>query len=660
MGISAFQRGALVRIGKVVHRLIQRVSNVWQLKNLDTGLLVQYDLQALQRLLVDRKLVFVVPENAKPAEVINLSPEQAKLANVRLAYVRAVLELPKTAREMDPVILDVWNKCKEPKRRPSWITVYRWRKRYLGAGRDIRALLDYSSRKGNRKSRFPEEVTTICNEAIDDVFLTRERGTVQDTCNEAILRIREANLTRPAVMALPLPTLTFIKRLIGQIPEFDKCAARDGREAARRRFRWVKGHHVTEGPLQRVEMDHTLLDLCVLDDETCLPLGRPWVTACIDDYSRCILGIYVGFVAPSCLSISKCLKNAFLPKVQLRDEYPNIKHDWPAHGVMRELVVDNGLEFHSQALTSACQTLDITICFSARQTPWSKGKIERWFGTLNRDFAHKIPGTTFSNVLERGDYNPEENAVVSLSTFNKAIREWICDVYHQRPHRALQMSPDQMWLSSISPDDINVPHDVLGLDLVLGRPDSRKLTHKGIELEGLFYNSNEVQELLLRYGGSLKVEIRVDESDIGHIFVISPNSRDYFTVPALDLEYANGISRWQHKKFRERAGECAYSDDSLGWLEAKNDIARSIENDFAIRPKVSRKDTARHKEHSLRSIATQTRTPREPSAPGHPASATGPQAEQAILVETHTDNNESPPVLKRRSAPIFQMRQRNG
>ena len=35
------------------------------------------------------------------------------------------------------------------------------------------------------------------------------------------------------------------------------------------------------------------------------------------------------------------------------------------------------------------------------------------------------------------------------------------------------------------------------------------------ELQGLFYNSSEVQDLRRRHGATLKVDIRVDESDIG-------------------------------------------------------------------------------------------------------------------------------------------------
>ena len=557
MGTANFQRGARVRIEGETYRLVQQVSNFWQLRNLNTDLIVQKDYKELQRLHVEHKLVFVNGDKTKsPSPVINISPEQMALAKVRLSYVRAVLHVPNTATAIEPIILDACNKCKQrPENRPSWTTVYRWKKRYLEAGSDIRALVDNSFRKGSRKNRFPELVIKIVKDAIEDKFLSPERGTIQDAYNEALLRIHDEHLLRIPATALPIPGPRFTKRLIDQIPAFDKYSARYGHDAALRRFRSVNGHRVIEAPLERAEIDHTILDLFVIDERRSLPLGRPYITACIDVYSRCILGIYIGFVPPSCLSVSKCLKHAFLPKVGLHEEVPEIKNDWPAHGVMRELVLDNGREFHSQALENTCQRLGIEMHFSPRRMPWFKGTIERWFGTINHDLAHKTPGTTFSNIFERGVYDPAKHAVVTLSTLNTMIRRWICDVYHQRPHRALQMSPDQRWKTSISPTNIRVPEDVAELDLVMGRPDSRVLTHKGIELLGLFYNSSEVQDLRRRHGATLKVDIRVDESDIGYIFVIAPDSPQYFRVPALDSEYANGLSSWQHDLFRKQARE---------------------------------------------------------------------------------------------------------
>ena len=103
---------------------------------------------------------------------------------------------------------------------------------------------------------------------------------------------------------------------------FDKHAARYGHDSAVKAFRDVKGHSIAKAPLERAEIDHTLLDLMVVDDQTGIPLGRPSVTACIDCYTRCILGIYIGFNPLSYQSVAACLKDCFLPKVNLKEITP--------------------------------------------------------------------------------------------------------------------------------------------------------------------------------------------------------------------------------------------------------------------------------------------------------------------------------------------------
>jgi putative transposase len=337
----------------------------------------------------------------------------------------------------------------------------------------------------------------------------------------------------------------------------------------------------------------------VVDDQSGLPLGRPSVTACIDCYTRCILGIYIGFNPPSYQSVAACLKDCFLPKVNLQRDYPGIVNEWPAYGVMHNLVVDGGLEFYSASLEQVCLSLNINWIAAPRRTPWFKGKIERFLGTMNRAVAHGVPGTTFSSIFEKGDYNPAKHAVVTLSTLRKVIRMWIADVYHQQVHRSLQTTPAKMWTSSIKPEDIRLPDETTQLDVVMGRVESRSLTHKGIEFEGLFYNSPELTELRRREGANLTVEIRINESDIGSIYVLSPKTSKAYAVPALDREYASGISLWQHKVIKNYQRQHFDKDDGVdGWLQAKSEIAHLIDESLKLKRTRTHKRIARYRETS--------------------------------------------------------------
>ena len=418
------------------------------------------------------------------------------------------------------------------------------------------------------------------------------------------------NELRPDSDQLPMPTRRLVTRLIADIPEFDKYSSRYGHDAALKQFRFVRGQRLVSAPLERAEIDHTHLDLFVVDDRTSLPLGRPYVTACIDSYTRCILGIYVGFNPPSYQSVAACLKDCFLPKVNLKEEYPEIVNEWAAHGVMRQLVVDGGQEFYSKSLEHVCLSLGIEWCAAPRREPWFKGRIERFFGTFNRGIAHGIPGTTFSNIFEKDDYDPSKHAVVKFSTLKWIIRKWIADVYHQETHRALQTTPARMWASSIRPEDIRLPDGSTQLDAVMGRVYRRVLTHKGIEFEGLFYGSPEVNDLRIHGGSNLEVEIRVDESDIGSIYVMWPKTNSTYRVPARNMEYANGISLWQHSIFKKWQKERdPLNQNPYGWLKAQEEIQRRIEEDLHLKRRRTRMRVARFKEASEKA-SVQSRRPR--------------------------------------------------
>jgi putative transposase len=133
----------------------------------------------------------------------------------------------------------------------------------------------------------------------------------------------------------------------------------------------------------------------------------------------------------------------------------------------------------------------------------------------------------------------------------------------------------------------------------MGRVESRSLTHKGIEFEGLFYNSPELTELRRKEGANLTVEIRINESDIGSIYVLSSKTSKAYAVPALDREYASGISLWQHKVIKNYQRQHFDKDDGVdGWLQAKSEISRLIDESLKLKRTRTHKRIARYRETS--------------------------------------------------------------
>jgi putative transposase len=230
-------------------------------------------------------------------------------------------------------------------------------------------------------------------------------------------------------------------------------------------------------------------------------------------------------------------------------------------------------------------------------TTSAKGKLERFQGTLNHDLMHGNPGTTFSNILERDDYDPTKHAVVLLSTFREMLHKWIIDVYLQTPHRGIRDTPAHRWQSDLSALPPPLPPSASELELVLGMTAQRVVFHYGVEIEGLKYNSPELGELRRRIGVGAKVELTFDPGDLGHINVLDSQKGSYVVVSAVNQSYAKGLSFWQNKVIRRYAQrQLDARTDIVALAQAKAEIRALVERDFNRKATRGRKRHARFME----------------------------------------------------------------
>jgi putative transposase len=257
------------------------------------------------------------------------------------------------------------------------------------------------------------------------------------------------------------------------------------------------------------------------------------------------------------------------------------------------VVVDNPAEFHSSHFEHACLQIGADIQYAKVLVPWYKGKLERFQGTMCHDLMHGNPGTTFSNILERDDYDPSKHAVVLLSTFREMLHKWIIDVYLQTPHRGIQDTPAHRWHSETVGLPPPLPPSASELDAVLGMTGQRVVFHYGIELEGLKYNGPELGELRRRMGVGAKVELTFDPGDLGHVNVLDAQKGTYIRVAAVDQGYAKGLSFWQNKVIRRYAQrQLEARTDIVALAQAKAEIRALVERDF------NRKSTRGRKRHA--------------------------------------------------------------
>jgi putative transposase len=239
---SRLEQGSVVEINGKEHRLHLKITDTcWQLEQSRTGRIVEFEQNDLLRMIVDHSLTFLgnAPLPNPQTATSPLSPQDHKIAVYRRTYVIAVLHLPNTRKPFERAINDVWKRETDPAKReaPSWTSVYHWKKRYILAKEDYRALVPNTQGKGNRESRYPSIVTGLCTQSIEAKYLRRECSSQQGTLEDAVLRVMNENAMRPACDALPLPTLRLIRRLIDNLDAFDKYSAQKGRDAARKMFR---------------------------------------------------------------------------------------------------------------------------------------------------------------------------------------------------------------------------------------------------------------------------------------------------------------------------------------------------------------------------------------------------------------------------------------
>jgi putative transposase len=137
-----------------------------------------------------------------------------------------------------------------------------------------------------------------------------------------------------------------------------------------------------EHPMDLLQIDHTPVDIIVVDQHKRLPIGRPWLTLAIDVRTRMVAGFHVSLWSPSTISVSLALSQAVLPKTCWLADRELQTLEWPVHGLPRTIHVDNAKEFYAEALVRGCQEYGIRLKHRPPGRPHFGGHVERLIGTM--------------------------------------------------------------------------------------------------------------------------------------------------------------------------------------------------------------------------------------------------------------------------------------
>jgi len=497
---------------------------------------------------------------------------------------------------------------------PSKRTLMRWYKSWILGGKDIRALLPRNCFKGPRQRRFDNRLESIIWEIVHERYLKPEYSTGTEIYRAICRRIKKENQTASVGMKLKAPSRRTIYRYLSKLDPYEVLLAHHGQQVADQKFGPVGSGIGTDYPLERVEIDHHLIDLLVVYPNGDV-MGRVWLTLAIDSYSRMVVGFDISPEPPSYRSIMRCLRNAIAPKDKfiqsVVDEFKaqsgneieaDIENEWPCFGLIVVLVVDNGLEFHSQNLLDALSQLGISIEYNPKRTPRYKGKVERFFQTLNSKLIHTLDGTTFSNTQQRGDYASEKNAKLTIQDLMLLVTKFVVDEYSNTYHEGIKDCPIHRWTKGTEKHPVRLLSNLEDLSVLTSCVETCTLSRIGVRLFNLQFQSEAIQLLYRRLmtgrmnlGRNPKVRVKYDPENLLLVYVEDAQNRIFLPASCVYASYADGLSVWRHKLIsrvvsNETNGARKHSEEKL--LNA-----RVTTFELAQQLKTSKRKTQRNKAH---------------------------------------------------------------
>ena len=473
------------------------------------------------------------------------------IATFRSKLLEPLLQNPKKRKRGDYIIA-------AKRAQVSPMTLYRWLNAYE-KDRKLSSLLPKRRSGGKNKSRLSLDVQTVVDEFIQNIYLKIQRPSKAFAASEIRRLCYEKGIKN-------LPSYTTVSRHIDWISEKEKVLKRDGRKALEKTFGINEGSIPDANwPLAIVQIDHTPLDVIIVDDVHRKPINRPWITVAIDVFSRVVLGMYISLDAPSSMSAGMCLSHCILTKGEwLKDLGFGEEVEWPFWGVMDVLHMDNAAEFRSETLKALAKEYLFDLNLRPIAKPRYGGHIESMMGTIATALK-VLPGATFSNIKEKDEY---PSAKMANMTFSE-LEQWLVlqfATYHLKTHESLGMSPREKWKQGILGDKNNLGRGLpeIRLDKEKVRIDflpyeERTIQPDGVSFEGIWYFSDILRDWVGYKdpdmpSKKISFKFRYDPRDLSQLYFFEPKTSRYYPIRYRDSRHFP-ISLWELKASKKTLKE---------------------------------------------------------------------------------------------------------
>lgn len=529
----AFGPHDTLRIDGTAYRAVERTEDGWIVVRVDgTGVAAAFTHSELARRAQLGHIVHVRdglrPEGARqrlaaPADLLStLSPKQHKDARLREAAVLAFLDCEREGlvRRTDPSIaaalttiqiragtyLKQNSPCDPCVADAGQLVIptirvrslRRWVKVYEDLG--LAGLVGSKGNRGNRNRRLrPEELAlmySVVDGYVDELKPSQAKihGDVKDRFKAENLQRRAAG--QPDLVA---PSRETVRQAILALNPLRCALAREGAATVRNRDAPVGCGLELTRPLQRVEMDSCKIDLMslmataglygVLSDTDKAALGldggkaRRYITVAECATTRCIVGMRL-CRAPSAQATLQTIDMAVRDKGVWTDSVAALS-PWHQFGTPELIVTDCGTEFMNYDVRVALRDFGIRFENAPAGAPRMRARVERLFRTVGTRLVARLTGRTFSNMLEKGDYDPKAKAALTADDLCHALIRWVVDVYHNTPHSGLSgETPARCWDRLVKTYGVTAPPDLRRRRLALGTHLGRTVQTTGITRMG--------------------------------------------------------------------------------------------------------------------------------------------------------------------------------
>lgn len=339
-------------------------------------------------------------------------------------------------------------------------------------------------------------------------------------------------------------------------------------------------------PFQRVQFDGHRIDLLLAikfktpdGHEIIDTMNRVWLLTIIDEATRLVLGYHICLNAEySAADVLKCIKNAIVPKECFNFTIPGFRYpdncgfhsqviEKTQWALWDEFLFDNGKSNLAAIVQDRLEHIvKCSINAGPVDTPERRGIIERFFGTLEENFYHRLPNTTGSNPQDPKRNNAEKNAIKYEITESEIeeLTELILATYNGTPHSSLNNLSPLESLNVHLADGLmlrKLPETERNNIIFFSKKETRKISGNSssgrrphVQYENVIYRNEVLERSPQLIGTKLTLLVNIDDLRVIQAFLPDGSSLGYlyatgkWSMQKHSLKIRKAINQLKNKK----------------------------------------------------------------------------------------------------------------